>query len=107
HLHGSESWSINALAAQLAIPGIALTRITDALEAAGLLVSTAEETLLPGRDSGQIRLREIIAVARAANSVHGEARPAGPPAVAGVCADLEGAWRERLGDRDLESLVMS
>jgi len=107
HLHGSERWSINSLAAQLAIPGIALTRITDALEAAGLLVSTAEETLLPGRDSGQIRLLEIIAVARAANSVHGEARPAGPPAVAGVCADLESAWRERLGDRDLESLVMS
>jgi len=78
HLRGGERWSINSLAAELAIPGMALTRIADALEAAGLLVSTAEETLLPGRDSGQIRLREIFAVARAANSVHGEAhlRPA-------------------------------
>ncbi|HEX9474706.1 MAG TPA: YihY/virulence factor BrkB family protein [Steroidobacteraceae bacterium] len=107
HLRGGARWSINSLAAELAIPGVALTRIADALEGAGLLVSTAEETLLPGRDSGQIRLREIFAVARAANSVHGEAHPAGPPAVARICEDLEGAWRERLGDRDLESLVMN
>jgi membrane protein len=106
HLRGGERWSINSLAARLAIPGIALARIADALEAAGLLVSTAEETLLPGRDSGQIRLRDIFAVARAANSVHGGAHRASPPAVARVCADLDGAWRERLGDRDLESLVM-
>jgi membrane protein len=105
HLRGGERWSINSLAARLALPGVALVRIADALEAAGLLVSTAEETLLPGRDSGQIRLRDIFAVARAANSVHGGAHSAGPPAVARVCADLDSAWRERLGDRDLESLV--
>jgi hypothetical protein len=48
HLRGGERWSINSLAARLAIPGIALARIADALEAAGLLVTTAEETLLPG-----------------------------------------------------------
>jgi len=106
HLRGGERWSVNSLAAELALPGIALTRIVDALEAAGLLVSTEEETLLPARDSGQIRLREIFSAARAANSVHGEAQRAAPPAVVRVCADLEGAWRERLGDRDLESLVM-
>jgi len=106
HLRGGERWSVNSLADELALPGVVLTRIADALEAAGLLVSTAEETLLPARDSGQIRLREIFSAARAANSVHGEAQRAAPPAVVRVCADLEGAWRERLGDRDLESLVM-
>jgi membrane protein len=105
HLRGGERWSINSLAAKLVLPGVVLTRIADALEAAGLLVSTAEETLLPGRDSGQIRLREIFSAARAANSVHGEAKRAAPPPVARVCADLEEAWRERLADRDLESLV--
>jgi membrane protein len=105
HLRGSERWSINSLAAALAIPGIALARVADALEGAGLLVATEQDALLPGRDSGQIRVREILAVARAANSVHGEIQHGTPPAVAQLCADFEGAWRERLGERDLESLV--
>jgi membrane protein len=106
HLRGGERWSINALAAELALPGVAVTRSADALEAAGLLVTTEQETLLPGRDAGYIQLHEILAVARAACSVHGDERHAAPPAVSQLYADFEGAWRERLGTRTLEAWVI-
>jgi len=106
HLRGGERWSIGTLAAELALPGVAVTRSTDALEAAGLLVTTEQETLLPGRDAGYIPLQEILAVARAAYSVHGDGRYVAPGAVARLYAEFEGAWRERLGARTLEAWVV-
>ena len=106
HLQGGERWSINALAAELQVPGVVVTRLADALEAAGLLVTTERETLVPGRDAGRIRLHDILGVARSANSVHGDNRSSAPAAVVAVCAQLESAWRDAVGERDLESLVV-
>ena len=106
HLRGGARWSINALAAELALPGVAVTRSADALEAAGLLVTTEQETLVPGRDAGHIPLPEILAVARAACSIHGDERYVAPPAVARLYAEFEAAWRERLGARTLEAWVL-
>ncbi len=105
HLRGSARWSVNAIAAELAIPGVAVARIIEALETAGLLVTTEQEQLLPGRDAGCIRLQEILAVARAANSVHGDNRSVAPAAVTGLCGELEGVWSTHLGARTLESWV--
>lgn len=107
HLQGGERWSVNALAAELQVPGVVVTRLADALEAAGLLVTTERETLVPGRDAGRIRLHDILGVARNAHSVHGDNRSSAPAAVAAVCAQLESAWRDALGERDLESLVVN
>ena len=107
HLQGGERWSVNALAAELQVPGVVVTRLADALEAAGLLVTTEKETLVPGRDAGRIRLHDVLSVARNAQSVHGDNRSSAPPAVVAVCAQLEGAWRDELGERDLESLVVN
>ena len=106
HVRGGERWSIGSLAAELALPGVAVARSADALEAAGLLVTTDQETLLPGRDAGYIPLQEILAVARAAYSVHGDDRYVAPGAVAQLSAEFEGAWRERLGPRTLEAWVV-
>lgn len=105
HLRGGVRWSVNALAAELALPGIAVTRSADALEAAGLLVTTEQETLVPGRDAGHIPVQEILVVARAAYSVHGDESYVAPPAVARLYSEFEGAWRERLGTRTLEAWV--
>ena len=55
HQQGSERWSVNTLAAKLALPGVAVARMVRALEAGGLLVTTEHESLLPGRDAGRIR----------------------------------------------------
>jgi membrane protein len=105
HLQGGARWGINALATELALPGVAVARIADALEAAGLLVTTENELLVPGRDAGRISLQEILAVARCANSVHGEDPPTALPAVARLCAQFEGAWREGVGAQTLQALV--
>ena len=106
HLHGGKRWSIGALAAELALPGVAVTRSIDALEAAGLLVTTDKETLLPARDAGYIPLTEIVSVARAAYSVHGDDRYVAPKPVAKLYAEFEAAWRGKLGTRTLEAWVV-
>ena len=107
HLQGGERWSVNALAAELQVPGVVVTRLADALEAAGLLATTERETLVPGRDAGRIRLHDILGVARSAHSVHGDNRSSAPAAVVALCAQLESAWRDALGERNLESLVVN
>ena len=105
HLHGGTRWSANTIAAELAFPGVSVSRLVEALEAAALLVTTAHEHLLPARDAGYIRLEEILAVARAANSVHGDRDSVAPAAVVGLCDDLETAWRAHLDGRTLEAWV--
>ena len=107
HLQGGARWSINALADELQVPGVLVTRLVGAFESAGLLVTSEQETLLPGRDASRIRLHEILGVARSANSVHGDSRAHAPAAVLAVCAELETSWRNALLERDLESLVVN
>jgi membrane protein len=105
HLQAGTRWSVDTLASELAVPGVAVARMVRALESAGLLVTTEHETLLPGRDAARISLQEILAVARAANSVHGDERSLAPAPVMKLCNELEGAWRERLNSRTLEAWV--
>jgi membrane protein len=105
HLQAGTRWSVNALASELAVPGVAVARMIRALESAGLLVTTEDESLLPGRDAGRIALQEILAVARAANSVHGDDRSVAPAPVMKLCNELESVWRERLNSRTLEAWV--
>ena len=105
HLRAGTRWSINSLASELAVPGVALARMIRALESAGLLVTTEQETLLPGRDLGRIPLQEILAVARTANSVHGDNRSLAPAPVIKLCSELESVWRERLDGETLEAWV--
>ena len=107
HLQASERWSVNRLAAELAVPGVAVAHMVRALQRGGLLVTAEHQTLLPARDAGRIALREILAVARSANSVQGEHRSAVPAAVVQLCGGLEDLWRERLGSRTLEAWVTS
>jgi membrane protein len=106
HLRGGTRWSVNAIAAELSFPGISVARMVEALEAGNLLVTAEHEHLLPARDAGAIRLDEVLAVARAANSVHGDNAAIAPAPVIGLCGELEGAWRAHLGTRTLESWVL-
>ena len=62
-----------ALAHELGMPGIAVSRIVNSLEAAKLLTLTDDEHLLPARDLGQISLQEILDIAR--NEKAGQVAP--------------------------------
>ena len=61
---GKQRWTTNGLALRFDIPGATLGIIIHALESAGLLVATEDETWMPGRDTAEITLAEIADAAR-------------------------------------------
>jgi hypothetical protein len=65
------------------------------------------EQLVPARDIGHIRLRDILEVARNQRSGHATARELAVPKVDALRASLEHAWRERCGERTLRDLIES
>jgi len=105
HLNGGKLLTVNGLAAQLALPGIAIAQIATALERAGLMIVTDNDELIPGRDLGRIGVQEILAVARNQRSGHFSARPLKLPAVDRLTAQLEESWRSCCGARTLRDLL--
>ena len=105
HLRGSARWTVNALAARLQLPGVLIARCVDALEAAGLLISSEHETLLPARDLATIRIVDVLGVARAQGATRLQQHPAIPAPVATLCLELDDVWRQRAGERSLRALL--
>jgi membrane protein len=106
HLSGAARWSVASLAARLQLPGIVVARSADALEAAGLLVSSDQDTLLPARDLAAIRVVDVLAVARSRHTDIRGQRLAIPDAVAAFCNTLDAHWRAECGDRTLRDLLI-
>ncbi|MFO1401442.1 MAG: YhjD/YihY/BrkB family envelope integrity protein [Steroidobacteraceae bacterium] len=105
HENGAARPNVHALAARLGLPGVAVSRATDALEAAGLLATTEDEHLLPGRGLDTIRVAEILAVARRHVSGLPHAASTAPAPVEALCRDLEAAWRGVCGERTLRAML--
>src|SRR6187549_1761777 len=61
---GKTRWTVDGLAHELGMPGIAVSRIINSLEGAKLVTLTDDEILLPARDLGKITIQEIIDIAR-------------------------------------------
>lgn len=98
-------WTINRLAAELGLPGIAIAQIGATLEKAGLLIVTEDDEFVPGRDIGQIGVQEILEVARNQRSGHFAPRAVDIPAVDRLSARLDEAWRECCAERTLRDLI--
>lgn len=105
HVKGGRMLTVNELANQLALPGIAVAQIASALERAGILIVTDNDELLPGRDIGHIGVREIIDVARNQRSGHFPARTGNVPAVDRLTAQLNDAWSVCCSNRTLRDLL--
>ncbi|MCU0760402.1 MAG: YihY/virulence factor BrkB family protein [Steroidobacteraceae bacterium] len=105
HTRGEVRWRVNDLARELGMPGIAISQVVSALERAGMLTANDREQLVPARDIGHIRLRDILEVARNQRSGHATARGLAVPEVDALRASLERAWRERCGERTLRDLI--
>src|SRR6267378_5900943 len=54
HLTGGKRWTVNQLARELGLPGIAVAKMATALEAAGLVIVTNEDELLCAKDIGHV-----------------------------------------------------
>ena len=106
HLNDTVRWTVNSLAASLHLPGIVVARCVTALEAAGLLVSTEQQALLPGRELSTIRVVDVLSVARSRHSaaLRGQS-PVIPIPVATLCEELDVGWRAQCGERTLRELV--
>jgi hypothetical protein len=87
------------------MPGIAISRIVNALEDAHLLTMADDERLLPARDLGKISIQEIVDIAR--NEKAGQVAPRNLklPAVDAISKTMDDAWRKSCGETTLRDLV--
>jgi membrane protein len=105
HLGGGVRWTVNRLAAELGLPGVAVARMAATLERAGLLIVTDDDELIPGRDLGHIRVQDVLDLARSQRSGHLAPRNLDIPPVDRVLAGLEEARRRSCGELSLRELV--
>ena len=105
HMSGGARWTINRLAGELGLPGIAIAQIGATLEKAGLLIVTEDDEFVPGRDISRINVQEILEVARNQRSGHSAARGLQIAAVDRLSEKLEKAWRDCCADRTLRDLL--
>ena len=105
HLAGGRRWSVNRLATELGLPGIAVAQMARTLEHAGLLSVTDRDELLPARDIGRIGIAEILDIARHEGSGHASPRGTPIPAVERLLSGLDEARRNRCGELTLRDLV--
>ncbi|HVY83073.1 MAG TPA: YihY/virulence factor BrkB family protein [Steroidobacteraceae bacterium] len=105
HIQGGPRWTINRLASELGLPGVAVAQIASALEKSGLLIATEDDEFVPGRDIGRISVQEILEVARNQRSGHFAARGVELPGVDRLGQRLEAAWRECCAGRTLRDLI--
>jgi membrane protein len=62
--NGQPHPQLRDVAEELGLPSLALSATVERLEATGLLLRTDKDELLPGRDPGQILLRDVLAAVR-------------------------------------------
>ncbi|MCC6172527.1 MAG: YihY/virulence factor BrkB family protein [Gammaproteobacteria bacterium] len=107
HTRGEVRWRVDTLARELGMPGIAISQVVTALERAGMLTANDTEQLVPARDIGHIRLRDLLEVARNQRSGHAAPRDLTVPKVEALHSSLEDAWRQRCGEQTLRDLIES
>jgi len=102
---GKTRWTVDTLAHELAMPGIAISRVVHALEDAHLVTLTDDECLLPARDLGQISIQEIVDIARNEKAGQVGWRNLKIPAVDAISKTMDDAWRKSCGEMTLRDLV--
>jgi membrane protein len=105
HLTGSKRWTVNALANELGLPGIAVAQMATTLERAGLVMVTEDDELAPARDIGRISVVEILDIARNQRSGHLAPRNLTIAAVDRLLAAIDEARRNRCSEITLRELV--
>jgi len=105
HVAGGRRWSVNRLADELGLPGVAVAQMAATLERAGLLIVTDDDELLPARDISRIGVYEILQIARSQRSGHVAPRNLPVPPVDRVVAALDEARRKACGELTLRELA--
>jgi len=90
---------------RLKVPGILLGPVKTRLQAAGLLVVTSKDHLMPSRDPAKITLLDVIAAVRTANAADVYRSGTWPGQVNQVLEELDKQMRESLEVRSLYDLL--
>ncbi|HYM27042.1 MAG TPA: YihY/virulence factor BrkB family protein [Steroidobacteraceae bacterium] len=105
HVAGGRRWTVNRLATELGLPGIAVAQMAVTLERAGLLIVTDDDELVPARDLGRIGVHEILQLARSQRSGHVAPRNLPIPPVDRLLAAMDETRRRCSGDLTVRDLV--
>jgi membrane protein len=105
HVTGGRRWTVNRIARELQLPGIAVAKMARALERAGLVMITDDDELLCARDIDRITVYEILELARNQRSGHIAPRDTPIPAIDRLTANLDEQRRDRCGDLTLRDLL--
>jgi membrane protein len=105
HVTGGRRWTVNRIARELQLPGIAVAKMARALERAGLVMITDDDELLCARDIDRITVYEILELARNQRSGHIAPRDTPIPAIDRLTANLDEQRRDRCGDLTLRNLL--
>jgi membrane protein len=105
HVAGGRRWTVNRLAAELGLPGIAVAKMATALEKANLLIVTDDDELVPARDIARVGVYEILELARNQRSGHLAPRHVPIPPIDRILQAIEEARRNRCGELTLRDLV--
>jgi DNA-binding IscR family transcriptional regulator len=103
--NGGTRTRLSDVAQATALPTLALSPIAARLEAAGLLARSDDDRLLPGRDPGSVRLREILAAIREPKGADVAPEARWPEELHALSRKLEAALEDCLGDQTLEQLL--
>jgi membrane protein len=105
HTAGGRRWTVNRLASELGLPGVAVAQVVSTLEQAQLLSVTDTDELMPARDIGRTKVYEILDVARRQGSHHRASRQVPMPPVDRLLAQIEEARRHCCGELTLRELI--
>ncbi|HEY6823362.1 MAG TPA: YihY/virulence factor BrkB family protein [Steroidobacteraceae bacterium] len=105
HVTGGQRWTVNGLATELGLPGIAVAQMATTLEHAGLVIVTDDDELVPARDIGHIGVHELLQIARDQKSGHVAPRNVPIPPVDRVLSSVAEALRRSSGELTLRDLV--
>jgi membrane protein len=97
--------SVHSLARTLRIPSITLTPIILGLETDGLLMSTEDEDLVPGREMSRIPLNEILSVVREHGETGSYRDPKWADEIMGLGDEVDAAIATTVGDQSLADLL--
>lgn len=100
-----QALSVQALSEALHIPSLTLEPILRDLEDDGLLTANEREELLPGRETVQITLNDILAVVRSQGATGSWREPRWEKYVDDVGRRLDDAARSAVGDMTLVDLI--
>lgn len=97
--------SFDALRDHLKLPSLAITPVVTALESAGLLLTTDQKEVIPGREMSRIQLREILDVVRQSGETGSDKPPVWTPGIGELSGRIDAAVDDIVGKTTLADLL--